>query len=596
MPRSASRDHSDRYENNRDYFHAPDWLKRAKKWALVTGLALTVLWALVDYFHPQGSSYHTHGALANPHAMWDSKCDACHKSHGIGDFGLASIFDTHDRWHDLTCTKCHAGPAHHNTATAKGQEFHNDCSNCHHDHAGRTASLTRISDAHCVRCHGDLSKHHKDGTASFQNVTAFAKPGHPEFALIHEYGSAGEPTARPYEPRRLKFSHALHMTPGIVLAAVSDEKKGTSSDSTWTPKKIDELHAGADPTFRASARERYNRGNLSAAIQLACADCHQLDSGYPNPPDPAVPPDDPSRRTFDQLTTALLHTGEPRRSVLPPRAEGAYYLPVNFEAHCMTCHPLRAPDGVADGKVITGFPVPHRAQPAELKLLLDGKYGGRLVGQNPPVASLPGPGDLLDKANAATKAAFSKDVERLTADAFRDFMLNATPVPPVAERGKAVAPAPDEFRVRDKNLYGGYACGKCHYTTEASTGQGAAQIARLPQHTVWFAHATFNHVSHRGVECASCHPGTAKPKDPPGRVVETEPLAIRGVDSCRGCHAPAGKMTFPDKPTTPMGGIRHDCTDCHRYHNGDRPLQGLGAPARDPADPNKLHEFLGGGK
>jgi len=587
MPRSASRDHSDRYEGNRAYFHAPDWLRRAKTWALVASVALVVCWSVVDILHPQASSYHTHGALANPHAAWDSNCEACHKAHGISEFGLASIFKTQERWHDLTCTKCHAGPTHHDSLTTEGQAFHDRCSNCHHDHAGRTASLTRISDEHCVRCHEDLAKNHKDGKPSFQNVTAFATAkGHPEFTAIREFGPSGEAPARPYERRRLKFNHALHMTPGIVL-------EPGSADRSWTPEKLGRLHVGSDRDFVDAAKDRYKRGGKATdPIQLACADCHQLDAGHS---DLAVLPDDPSRRTFEEL--AMARAGEPRQSVLPPRAAGAYYLPVNFAAHCMACHPLRAPDGTAGDAVIPGFPVPHRVQPAELKSLIVGNYRGRLLDQNPLVASLPVPGGRLDKADADAKAAFSTAVDGLTTIAFNAFLLNAALVPPGPDRAKTVKPSPEEFRVPTNDSYGGYACGKCHFTTGPWNDPATARIERLPQHTVWFGHATFNHVSHRGVDCASCHPGTGRPTAPLAQVLETEPLAILGAESCRACHAPLGaKVTLPDKSVVAAAGIRYGCTDCHRYHNGDRPLQGLGAPARDPAHPNSLPDFLRGGK
>ena len=42
------------------------------------------------------------------------------------------------------------------------------------------------------------------------------------------------------------------------------------------------------------------------------------------------------------------------------------------------------------------------------------------------------------------------------------------------------------------------------------------------------------------------------------------------------------------------GGARHSCTDCHRYHNGDHPLQGRGAAARDTGKPLTLAEWLKG--
>jgi hypothetical protein len=161
MPRSPSRDRSDRFTGFRGYVRVPDAYARAKSVALLSVGVLLGLWLVVEAAHPRAGAFHTHGELANPHAAWDQDCAACHRSQGIGDFSLTNVLNARDRWHDLTCTKCHAGPAHH--ATAADTAFHDRCSNCHHDHAGRTASLTDISDEHCVRCHQNLPAAHVAG-------------------------------------------------------------------------------------------------------------------------------------------------------------------------------------------------------------------------------------------------------------------------------------------------------------------------------------------------------------------------------------------------------------------------------------------------
>ena len=596
-PRSASRDRSDRHTDDRRYFHTPDWLRRWKLGAIVGGCVLTLAWVMVELFDSQASSFHTHGVLANPHAAWDNDCAACHKAHGVRELwsdGLGSFFDARDRWHDLTCNKCHTGPAHH--PTVKDAAFNDKCSNCHHDHAGRTTSLTRISDDHCTNCHHDLPAAHMAGAQPYENVTDFAS-GHPEFKVLRQQeGGKAQP---PHELRRLKFSHALHMTPGMVLGTVPDEKKNTPQDPRWSPASIKQLHALSDPTFGESEAKRYavlssgdpNKSSESHdPITLKCVACHQLDSGHPKPD---APPTDQTRLAFERLTDSL--RGESLEAILPPRAAGAYYLPINFEAHCRACHPLRTPDGVSEGAAdrrikLDGFPIPHRIQPADLKVLIDGAYAGRLTGKNPDLAIPPGPGGRLDPATPVI-ATFRGEVDRLTDTALQTLLLNAvpadTPVP-------TVAPKADEYRVMPKDLYGGYACGKCHFTTKTWTKPIEAQIAAPPPgHTIWFSHAIFNHVSHRGVDCSSCHPGTGKPEVPPKTVVEREPVAILGVDSCRACHAPTGlKVTTPDGLKVSAAGVRHSCTDCHRYHNTDRPLQGLGATARDPVHPQPLGEFL----
>ena len=118
-------------------------------------------------------------------------------------------------------------------------------------------------------------------------------------------------------------------------------------------------------------------------------------------------------------------------------------------------------------------------------------------------------------------------------------------------------------------------CMKCH----VGTGKGEGHIDKIPDRSVWLTKAKFDHVSHRGATCASCHPGTgAVVTDPKSAVIDKEPVAIAGLANCRTCHAP--------------GGVRHACTDCHAYHNGDHPLEGRGAKARYPQEPKGLEAFL----
>src|SRR5262249_40532293 len=131
-------------------------------------------WAAVDIFKPSKAAYaHTHGPLANPHAAFDDNCAACHVPHSPSEFGISALFHTRDRWHDLTCGQCHAGMAdetdgsrafahHPESATQDAIDYHNRCSNCHHDHNGRFNSLIRLADADCIKCHTNLKKWYHD--------------------------------------------------------------------------------------------------------------------------------------------------------------------------------------------------------------------------------------------------------------------------------------------------------------------------------------------------------------------------------------------------------------------------------------------------
>src|SRR5581483_3981403 len=125
MPRSPSRDLADRFEGNRAYFRGPEAVRRWKYLLAAVALVLVVWWAVADVAAPSRSAYsHTHGPVAKPHAAWDDNCAACHREHSASEFGPVSLFHARDRWHDLTCEKCHAGAAHNANVNAEGRTGH----------------------------------------------------------------------------------------------------------------------------------------------------------------------------------------------------------------------------------------------------------------------------------------------------------------------------------------------------------------------------------------------------------------------------------------------------------------------------------------
>ena len=102
--------------------------------------------------------------------------------------------------------------------------------------------------------------------------------------------------------------------------------------------------------------------------------------------------------------------------------------------------------------------------------------------------------------------------------------------------------------------------------------------------SVWYKHAKFNHASHRAMDCRSCH------EQAYASTTHTDVL-LPQIDNCKQCHGPARKEGGKQ-----VAGVRHDCTECHSYHHGAAPLQGLGAAARDPKTPLSVGDFLRGGK
>jgi hypothetical protein len=387
MPRSPSRDLSDRYIGRRGYFRNPDAIRRWKRILAWMAFFAACSWALVDIVQPTGAAYsHTHGPLASPHAAFDKNCGACHVSQTVSSNPLA-IFDARDRWHDLSCGKCHAGPhdqgfGHHASANDAAKAYHQRCSNCHHDHLGRENSLVRLRDADCNHCHSDLAKWHDaeksqtkvKGEPPYQNaITGFATD-HPEFRSLDISKN----------PRTLTFSHALHLNAGQAYTPNGKE--------AMTVGKLRALNGAAGDAIVA----RYAPGAAeSTKVQLDCNSCHQLDPGTGTP-------------NYERLKNALDKFGEPTRALLPPRPEGAYFLPINYEVSCRACHPLTAPAGSSEagGKkiVVPGFDVLHRRQPAELAGDLKAGYlKGMIAAKHPALAAPPEPGGKIDATSTAAR-------------------------------------------------------------------------------------------------------------------------------------------------------------------------------------------------
>jgi hypothetical protein len=303
-----------------------------------------------------------------------------------------------------------------------------------------------------------------------------------------------------------------------------------------------------------SARERYASApwqkdkSENAAVVLDCASCHRNDAG-------------------DFGITAANRPEGLASTALKPRAAGAYMLPVNYEVHCSACHPLTFDPNLKgkDGQLVS---VPHRLQPDDVKDFVWGAYA-EAYGKKPldqrvadalkagPKPSRPLPGKLTEAEKAALGAVgkATEDVEQ--------FLF------------KADVTRADSFLTTGKS-----ACGECHVFEAAG---GSKKVLPLQVNEVWFTHAKFSHVSHRAVDCRACHANAYGLKDD-GKTLNSESsidhsnVLIDGIDSCRQCHSPAG-------------GVRSDCTECHNYHHGDRPLQGIGAAARDPGGKDNPRRF-----
>lgn len=125
------------------------------------------------------------GRVAPSHAAIASDCRSCHGAEGTVT--------------DLACSRCHEGELH----VPGNDPAASECASCHRDHrADRLGSdaLSRIDDAHCVRCHATAQRTIA-GQQRIDAVSSFAS--HPEFDVHREQ--------RP-DPGTIRLNHQLHLT------------------------------------------------------------------------------------------------------------------------------------------------------------------------------------------------------------------------------------------------------------------------------------------------------------------------------------------------------------------------------------------------
>jgi len=333
------------------------------------------------------------------------------------------------------------------------------------------------------------------------------------------------------DPGQIKFSHRLHMTRG--LAAAPDDRGA---------RRLGDL-APLD-------RHRYRLPGQhdSDLVQLECRSCHRFDRGDPGAP--GSPNTDPA---------TALETDEPSG---PARADGRRALPIRYENHCRACHPLTLDPALIAASYAPNSPalLPHRLHPAQMATLLKDHYALEVIESDPR---------LWDGTVSRPTPDHPQDAEQRSGRQLLDEKV-------------AVAAAHVQHE-----------CGKCHEFNAAPPMAGGPNEtpislqevvpAGLPE--VWYAHAEFNHVAHTGINCLTCH-ARASAADPAASDSSRDVL-IPGRDTCLRCHSRPRQTE-----SGPAGGARMDCVECHRYHNGDRPGEGLGAEARGAVVERTLPGFL----
>ena len=455
-----------------DSFRRTGFIERWRFWLPPLLVLALVIWRVADDWQQDipGTSWHSPGSLATAHHLYDSQCSACHT-----DFVPVSatnwLATESGRSHaaDAKCIECHESSDHHEN---EKPDRIPGCTACHVEHRGQNASLLRSPDGQCTSCHADLHKNlgpkASAAVLDVADVGGFNKASHPEFRI------AQGPSV---DPRRLKFNHKLHLTPGF---------RRTEGGEAFTLDKVDSRY-----------RSLYgSQDHPQDPVQLECRSCHQLDSRdfSPGP---------------DVLGTV------PRNAVTPARPPGATMLPIVYEQHCQACHPLtfeqaEGPNGGPQAAV-----VPHRQQPGQIHRFLEAFYFERLQKDKPDLLQQPFP-PLPGKPVQAEQRVLADVLSDRVQRAERQLYLGKK----VCGECHYLTPAPDQTapdRLKDLKI----------------------EPTQVPE--VWFEKANFTHTPHRLLDCLACHPGADKRQDlerpATGNLVQR--VLLPGIENCLNCHSPS---------------------------------------------------------
>jgi hypothetical protein len=208
-----------------DSTERPRPLRRLRRWLSWAAFFASAL-AVAAFTGTSGKSIYQARPLSSAHSMFNHDCGVCHTQSFQplarllkGDDSIRSVTDE-------ACTKCHPGSIHQVT-----QKSTPSCASCHREHQGKP-HLSRVSDGHCLACHGDLGVAHMKGETRIESFADFAH--HPEFRVWNTGGT---------DPGTIRFNHQKHLVADGVLTI---------------------------PSFEPWRQERTRR-------KLECADCHRLD-------------------------------------------------------------------------------------------------------------------------------------------------------------------------------------------------------------------------------------------------------------------------------------------------------------------------------
>ncbi len=466
-----------------EFHRHPNRFRRFTWWTALLCVVGASVWLVQAGTRGEHRIYEA-GAVSTPHTMFENDCKQCHIDNWAPARRLVSFSDDVHSVSNAKCVVCHIGPIHHHNQTPVHGDGSGElsCAKCHREHAG-DEQLARVADRHCTDCHSELET--TDGVHSFDmNVTSFEEQdGHPDFrietllkekddkAITIAKNKEGKPIHHAFnvvgflqregeEPKwqdkaRIRFNHEAHLK--AMFDAEGKRIKGQRQD--------DIKRRGGD------------RDGELIGYPTSCTDCHQFD--------------------------------EDRR----------YMKPINFEAHCKSCHPL-----TFDVEKFAESTNPETNKAQKIAITVPHEVPGVVRGYLSKVYSL----DTLDEKTEETEPAPNDPLAELRRGfPGRDFEANFTVeqarkiLNQISEDEKSLYPL--EFVKNEIARRKGQevlfkengACALCHDVAKYESKELAVKAgsphaepwAIVPPEipSRWMKHARFRHDSHRMLSCVECH-------------------------------------------------------------------------------------------
>lgn len=518
-----------------DYVDSMDGIQYWKYALSIAAVTIAAGYGLWLFWPSSGASLQfSPGLLISGHAAWEKDCTACHRSFvplrddSLQLTALAATGGSNEdrvnmrRLLDSKCQVCHPAVGIHNPLELSHEVA--ACTSCHRDHQGRMAKLTDLADQQCVACHQQIQIHTAPRSTTnltpLANVSKFTsamatESGHPEFRSLALDASG------------IKFSHAVHMVPGIppFAAAVAPSQTtvvaGPERSSLLT---LDRLPAEFLEKYRRSDQPQARNLDSNYLVQLECATCHAAN--------PAV-----GFKNETPLAKFDIQDGTNARMRMPA-----------YEHDCRPCHslPYRFP---ASADMLQ---LPHGLLPLEIRQHLLGEV--------------------------VSRDTHSRDVEFPRADLL-------SPVPGredenSKQRNRAFG-FEEAVRFAERLLRDSQTCCKCHVDAAITAEQPETNllpgIEPVKLRSRWLGSADFNHGAHRFMTCKDCHPAASQSisderqqrasaslslscsPDDPNAPRDQNHVDIMGRMGCAECHA----ATVPKHNKVSASG---SCVTCHKYH------------------------------